>query len=59
MDNLNKVPNDVLDIIYSFKNRNHKCHTCLIKIENLEQFKKVIILNRKIIFCSKECYSFI
>ena len=56
-DQLNKLPDDIIGTILFFQNLT--CHTCLVKINKIKIFKKSMIVNKKFIFCSKECYNFI
>ena len=57
IDQLNKLPDDILGILLNYQN--FTCHTCLIKINKIKTFKKSIFINKKFIFCCKEYFNFI
>ena len=57
VNQINKLPDDILNLLLKFKNL--KCHTCLVKINNLKILNKSIIVKEKFIFCCKECYNYI
>ena len=56
-DKINILPDDIIGILQNYQNLT--CHTCLIKINKIKIFKKSIFINKKFIFCCKECYNFI
>lgn len=54
---MNKLPEDIENIVIQYLGL--KCHVCHLNINKLSIFMNIYKIQKKFIFCSKECYNHI